>query len=334
MTWPDPARLRWTPTVRVASDDGTEIAVETLGDGHPGPTIVFTHGWTFSSRSWHYQRMLAARYRLVLMDHRDHGESGIGPREHRTIDQIGRDLAAVLAVTCAGREVVLVGHSMGGMTIMSLAAQHPELFGSQIKGVALVDTSAAADPAHMFGLPKPVAAVFLKQWKSSLALMVSDPDKAERARRSGSAVSVAISRFLSLGTKPDKRFSRFTEAMSAATKAQVVGDFWATLDTHDKLKALEQLANIPTLVIVGDRDRLTPPKQAREIAAAIPGARLLELRGAGHCPMLEQPEAVNAALNDLVATVVTQAEGEATYPAAPAERPTPRTRAPKQKVRS
>src|SRR4051812_45174672 len=167
MTWPDPARLRWTPTLRVASDDGTEIAVEILGAGHPGPTVVFTHGWTFSSRSWHYQRMLAERYRLVLMDHRDHGESGLGPREHRTIDQIGRDLAAVIAVTCAGRDVVLVGHSMGGMTIMSLAAQHPELFGRQVKAVALVATSAgagAAAPLRLWGARAPP---FPQHWEDS-----------------------------------------------------------------------------------------------------------------------------------------------------------------------
>ena len=300
MSWPDPSRLRWTPTLRVPSDDGTEIAVEILGDGHIGPTLVFTHGWTFSSRSWHYQRMLAERYRLVLMDHRDHGESGSGPRENRTVDQIGRDLAAVLDATCDGRDVVLVGHSMGGMTIMSLAAQQPERFGPQIKGVALIDTSARREPDHTFGLRGPLAKAFLAQFKSSLALMVSDPDKAERARRSGSAISVAISRFLNIGRGSDKRLARFTEAMSAATKAQVVGDFWLTLDTHDKLDALKVLADIPTVVIVGDRDRLTPPENARKIAAALPGSKLLELRGAGHCTMLEQPEAVNAALYDLV----------------------------------
>src|SRR3954468_11619410 len=100
MSWPDPARLRWTPTLRVPSDDGTEIAVEILGDGHSGPTIVFTHGWTFSSRGGHFLRMLAEYDGLLLMDLRDHGESGMGPREHLTFDQIGRDLAAVLNATC------------------------------------------------------------------------------------------------------------------------------------------------------------------------------------------------------------------------------------------
>jgi pimeloyl-ACP methyl ester carboxylesterase len=322
MSWPDASRLHWTPTRRVPSDDGTEIAVEILGDNHPGPTVVFIHGWTFSSRSWHYQRMLAERWRLVLMDHRDHGESGTGPREHRTVDQIGRDLYAVLDATARGRDVVLVGHSMGGMTIMSLAAQHPEVFdgsaatgGPRVVAVALVDTSAQREEEHTFGLHSALAKAFAKRWQSALALMVSDPERAERARRSGSAVSVAISRFLNLGRKPDKRLARFVEAMSAATKAQVVGDFWTTLDGHDKRHALATLATVPTLVIVGDRDRLTPPHQARAIAAAVPGSRLLELRGAGHCTMLEQPDVVNAALRELVDAVDDRSDAAPAYPA-------------------
>src|SRR6059058_6609849 len=84
MSCPDARRLRYTPTLRVPSDDGTGIAVEILGDGHPGPTFVLVHGWTFSSRSYHYQRMLAERFRLVLMDRRDHGDpsapGGSAPR--------------------------------------------------------------------------------------------------------------------------------------------------------------------------------------------------------------------------------------------------------------
>jgi pimeloyl-ACP methyl ester carboxylesterase len=306
MSWPDANNLRWTPTQRVPADDGTEIAVEILGDGHPGPTLVFVHGWTFSSRSWHYQRMLAERYRVVLMDHRDHGESGRGPREHRTVDQVGRDLYAVLRATCAGRDVILVGHSMGGMTILALAAERPELFGTQVKAVAMVDTSAARDYNDAFGLRGPLAKVFTKNWSTQLALMVSDPARAETKRRSGSRVSVAVSRFLNFGVKPDRRLTRFTEAMSAATPAEVVGDFWMTLDAHDKRAALATLGNVATLVVVGDRDRLTPVAHSRAIAAAVPGAKLLEVRGAGHVAMLEQPDVVNAALRELVESVATR----------------------------
>ena len=307
MSWPDARLLRWQPTRLVSSDDGTRIAVEVLGENHPGPTVIFIHGWTFSSRSWHYQRLLAERYRLVLMDHRDHGESDSGPRENRTIDQIGRDLHAVIEATSGDRDVVLIGHSMGGMTIMSLAAQHPELFGSKVKAVGLLDTSAARNPADNFRLRGPLANVWTKRWAESLAQMSSDPVKAERLRRSGSRVSVTVSRFLNLGVKPARQLAVFTEAMSAATSAQVVGDFWMTLDSHDKLEALKALDGVPTLVLVGDRDRLTTVEHARVISAAVPGSRLLELRGAGHCAMLEQPEAVNAALRDLIEAAHTEA---------------------------
>ena len=305
MSWPDARRLRYTPTMRVPSDDGTEIAVEILGDGHPGPTFVFVHGWTFSSRSYHYQRMLAERYRLVLMDHRGHGESDPGPRGNRTVDQIGRDLAAVIDATSKDRDVILVGHSMGGMTIMSLAAHDPDLFGSKVRGVALLNTSAGEVSDNTFGLPRPVAAAFTKQWEGAMALMVSDPAKAEKQKRAGTRMSLLVSRWLNFGKKPAKQLVAFTEAMSAQTPAEVVGDFYLSLAEHDKIEALKALSHVPTLIIAGEKDRLLPPKHARRIAAEIPHARLLELRGAGHCPMLEQPEAVNAALYDLAEAVET-----------------------------
>jgi pimeloyl-ACP methyl ester carboxylesterase len=305
MSWPDARRLRYTPTLRVPSDDSTGIAVAILGDGHPGPTFVFVHGWTFSSRSYHYQRMLAERFRVVLMDHRGHGESDRGPRESRTVDQIGRDLYAVIDATAPDRDVILVGHSMGGMTIMSLAAHSPELFGTRVKAVALLNTSAGEVSGNVFGLPRPLAAAWLKQWESALSLMVSDPAKAEKARRSGTRMSRVISRWLNFGKKPDKRLVAFTEAMSAQTPAEVMGDFYLSLQAHDKVEALKALSHVPTLVIAGEKDRLLPPEHSRRIAAEVPHARLLELRGAGHCPMLEQPEAVNAALYDLADAVQT-----------------------------
>lgn len=305
MSWPDARRLRYTPTLRVPSDDGTGIAVEILGDGHPGPTFVLAHGWTFSSRSYHYQRMLAAKYRLVFMDQRGHGESDLGPRENRTVDQIGRDLAAVIEATCADKDVILVGHSMGGMTIMSLAAHDPDLFGNKVKGVALLNTSAGEVSDNTFGLPRPLVAAFTKQWEGAMALMVSDPAKAEKQKRAGTRMSLLTSRWLNFGKKPDKRLVAFTEAMSSQTRAEVIGDFYLSLSEHDKIEALKALSHVPTLVIAGEKDRLLPPKHARRIAAAVPHARLLELRGAGHCPMLEQPEAVNAALYDLAEAVET-----------------------------
>jgi pimeloyl-ACP methyl ester carboxylesterase len=206
---------------------------------------------------------------------------------------------------------------MGGMTIMSLAGQHPELFdpaspSARVKAVGLLDTSGHRPDEHAFGLRGPIAKLWLKQWQAALALMVSDPEKAEHARRSGSRLAVRISGWLNLGKGADRRLATFTEAMTAGTPVQVVGDFWATLDAHDQRESLAALAAVPTLVLCGDRDRLTPPSDSRALAAAIPGARLLELRGAGHCAMLEQPEAVNAAILDLITSAVADAPLPAT----------------------
>jgi pimeloyl-ACP methyl ester carboxylesterase len=303
MSWPDPKALRWSPTLRVPADDGTQLAVEILGDNHPGPTVVFAHGWTFSSRQWHYQRLLAERWRVVLFDHRGHGESEPGPREHRTVDQVGRDLYSVMQATSAGRPVVPVGFSMGGMAVMAMAGQYPEAIGSWVKAAAFVSTSPGGQPENDYRLPAPLARIWRTRFAAGLAQMRDDPVAAERVRRTGSRFSLAVSRWLNFGPKAERRLVAFTEAMSGACGAEVVGDFATSLEAHDKLEALKALAGIPTLVIVGSHDRLLPPSHSRALAAAIPDSRLLELKGAGHCTMLEQPDAVNAALSELLLSV-------------------------------
>jgi pimeloyl-ACP methyl ester carboxylesterase len=302
MSWPDSRLLRWTPTHVVPSSDGTGLAVEVLGDGHDGPSVVFCHGWTLTSRSWHYQRMLAERYRLVLWDQRGHGESEPGPRDHRTIDQLGDDLHAVLQATCTDREVVLVGHSMGGMTIMSLAGGHPDVIGPWVRAVALVDTSAAYEDLTL-GLPGPLVGIARNQFARQMEMMATDPAKAAHARRAGTRASKAVAKFLNYGRGVDARLVDYVEALSSSTPVEVVGDFYATLAAHDKLAALDAFARVPALVVVGEKDRLTPVSQSRTIAAAVPGSRLMVLDGAGHSTMLERPNDVNAALYDLVAGV-------------------------------
>ena len=146
---PDPARdepfgqLRGRP-VDVIADDGVRLHAEVCGPEDAPVTVVFCHGYTLSQEVWHYQRQeLAKDTRLVLWDQRSHGRSDRSDPAHIGIDQLGRDLAAVLAATVPGAApVVLVGHSMGGMTIMALADQQPELFGPKVIGVLLISTTA------------------------------------------------------------------------------------------------------------------------------------------------------------------------------------------------
>ena len=116
--------------VPVTATDGTQLHVE-VDDPPPGSfaakkndglTVVFCHGYALEEDMWHYQRRdLRALGKLVFWDQRSHGRSGRGPTENSTIDQLGLDLASVIAATCEpGDPIILVGHSMGGMTVMRI----------------------------------------------------------------------------------------------------------------------------------------------------------------------------------------------------------------------
>src|SRR6201995_5451494 len=138
-TRPDVGRER--PVPGVVGDDG--VALDVTIRGSHGPTVVFCHGFTVDSRFWAPQvAALDGLARVVTWDQRGHGRSGWGEVSHGTVDQTGRDLAAVIEAVAPSSPVVLVGHSMGGMSILALARLRPEWFGTRIVGAYLVATSA------------------------------------------------------------------------------------------------------------------------------------------------------------------------------------------------
>ena len=125
----------------VTTDDGVDLHVEFDGDPDAALTVVFSHGFTARLAEWELQRAaLRDRARLVFWDQRGHGRSGWTPLTAATIDRTGQDLGAVLDATTPTGPVVLVGHSMGGMSVMALARQRPELFGTRVVGVFLLAT--------------------------------------------------------------------------------------------------------------------------------------------------------------------------------------------------
>jgi pimeloyl-ACP methyl ester carboxylesterase len=290
MSWPDARLLRWDPTLRVTSDDGTRIAVEILGDTHPGPTVVLVHGWTFSSRSWHYQRDLAQRHRLVLMDHRGHGESDPGPREGRTIDQLGRDLHAVITATRDDRDVVLVGHSMGGMTIMALAERHPELVKTRVAGVAFVATSSGQMDRITLGLPG-LAGSMSARFERRLAKALAHR-KGERLPLSPAMVRSGA-RFLVFGDKPKRADVNSVVDQLLCAHPASLGEFQDAISVHDCRVALRALRTVPAVVLAGEKDRLCPLPHAKVIADELPDAEFVRYPGAGH--MLPQERAAEVA---------------------------------------
>jgi pimeloyl-ACP methyl ester carboxylesterase len=301
----DPGLGTLTGDVReVVAADGTKLHVEVdeLPEGADAAlTVVFSHGYCLSRQSWHFQRQaLRGRYRMVFWDQRGHGLSDAGPKGSCTVDQCGHDLQAVIdAVAPIGR-LALVGHSMGGMTIMALAMHAPELVAARVAGVALVSTSAGGLANVHWGLRGQLGVVAHKVMPAAVAGLARMPALVNRSRRIGSDFQQVVVQRYSFASPVPESLARFTAEMIASTPIDVVAEYLPTFDLHDKHEALASLDGIETLVLSGADDLLTPPEHSEEIVRRLPGAEQVLVPDAGHLVMLEHPDVVTEAICDLL----------------------------------
>ncbi|MGC0418833.1 alpha/beta fold hydrolase [Embleya sp. AB8] len=300
--------VRTVHTVRTG--DGAELRVSVAGPAGPagaaGVTVVFAHGWTLHGDVWRPQveALVAAGVRTVTYDQRGHGGSNAGRATPWTIDLLGADLADVLDAVAPAGPVVLCGHSMGGMTIMALAAARPELFGSRIAGVVLVGTSAGGLVPSGRGLP---ASVRLKSAAQTgfFAFGRRHPRLLARGRtllpgpnRPGHLRVVRRGLF---GPGADPTVVRECAAMLFATPMATVCGFFPALAGHDKTGSLTALGSVPVHIVVGAHDRLTPLAHSNALVAELPGAVLHVEPTCGHMVLTERPESVGGPLHDLCA---------------------------------
>lgn len=283
----------------VRCDDGTRLHVEI--DEAPGAelTVVFVHGFTARLQEFDLQReTLRGRCRVVLYDQRGHGRSGWGDLRHATIDQLGRDLSAVLERHCPTGPVVLFGHSMGGMTLMAFARQRPELFGSRVRGVFLLATSAgdlvAGGPAGLvvrLGKRLGLLPVWL-WWLRQVAPLV------QRLNRPGTRFGHALVRHYLFGRDDaDPATVRQVQALLEQAPFTVSAAFYPTFLAHDEVASLAVLRAVPVTVLAGDSDRLTPAPHSRLMAAEIgPSAELVVVPGAGHSVNITRRQVVDDAM--------------------------------------
>jgi pimeloyl-ACP methyl ester carboxylesterase len=280
-----------------------DLHVEVDGTSDAPLTVLLTHGFTARLGEWDGQReALRGRARLVLWDHRGHGRSAWDRRQDATIDRTGRDLGEVLDATTPSGPVVLAGHSLGGMTVLALARQRPELFGTRVVGVFLLATSADGlvpdgVVGRLFGLARRVGllAVYLR-WLRLIAPLV------ERFRRRGTALGRWYTRRYLFGRDDAEPAQvRRVQDMLEETPLPVTTAFYASILEHDETAALEVLGRVPVTVVVGAYDRLTPAVHSRRIAEVIgSGAELVVVPGAGHSVNLTRPDVVNSAFLSLL----------------------------------
>jgi len=308
----------------VAADDGVLLSVDEIGPTDAPLTVVFVHGYSLSMTSWAFQRRTLAtelatangsrpRARLVFYDQRGHGSSGRGAAERSTIDQLAADLLTVIEARAPRGPVVLVGHSMGGMTIMGLAAMRPELFGSKVVGAALMSTSSGNLANLRFGLPELLTRVRVAVFPVAAWTMRRRPAIAERTRRMAADIVSAVTRSLSFASGDvDPALAHYVDAMIAGTPVDVIAEFYPALAGLDQTGSLEPLRRIPTLVITGDRDRMIPKEHSELIVEQLPEAEFVIVPDAGHMVLLEKPAEVSAAVTALLRRVAAERTAGAT----------------------
>lgn len=305
-------------SLTVLADDGVPLHVEI--DEPPVPakqarrgappqplTLIFCHGYTLNQDCWHFQRAALRHHRLVFWDQRDHGRSGRSAAGAASIDRLGADLDLIIKAAAPGdMRVVLVGHSMGGMTIMALAGQHPELFSTKVTGVALISTAASGLSAGSPWMPGPIRPVLTRALPVVLRGAASGYRAmlVERGRRVAGDLSFLSTRFIGFGDhQVHPTVVDYLEQMIRSTPIEVIAAFSEALYAVDMRHTLATLGRVPVVTLTGGKDRLVSPSLGAELAEAISSAELVWVPGAGHALILEDPEVVNEAITSLIARV-------------------------------
>ncbi|MFM9369361.1 alpha/beta fold hydrolase [Streptomyces sp. Da 82-17] len=321
---------------RATAEDGTELYYEVdeadpaaqdaaprrrrlFGRRDPAPvTVVFSHGYCLNQDSWHFQRAaLRGTVRAVYWDQRSHGRSGRGRAQAEAgtpvdIDVLGRDLKAVIDAAAPEGPLVLVGHSMGGMTVMALAEQYPELIRDRVVGVALVGTSSGRLGEVNYGLPVAGVNAVRRVLPGVLKALGQRAELVEKGRRATADLFAGIIKRYSFASRDvDPAVARFAERMIEGTPIDVVAEFYPAFAAHDKAEALRHFAALPVLVLAGDKDLVTPSEHSEAMADLLPDAELVIVPDAGHLAMLEHPETVTDRLADLLVRAREQARSTA-----------------------
>ncbi|MGQ4601073.1 alpha/beta fold hydrolase [Nocardia sp. R6R-6] len=297
----------------VSTADGVALAVREYGPRDADLTVVFLHGHCLRAESWTYVRdALLRRYpgaRIVCYDHRGHGDSAEASWRTYNLEQLGYDLGDVLDTVAPSGPVVLVGHSMGGMTALTYASQNPHEIGSRIVGVGLIATAASGLADAGFGrlLRTPAVSAFQSAVRYAPGLM-------HRAKRLACTLFAPIIHTAEFGDRNvSPRVLSLANAMRNQTPIVTMASFLSAFMVYDQTDALAVLSKVPTLVLCGSADLMTPLSHSVAMAAAIGYCDFVPADGAGHSVILEQPNQVAEAIGRLITRAGGGAEPIATH---------------------
>jgi pimeloyl-ACP methyl ester carboxylesterase len=271
-------------------------------------TLVFVHGYALSMDCWHFQRRdLRGKHRMIFYDQRSHGRSTRSAAELCRISQLAADLAQILQEVAGEGPVILIGHSMGGMTIMELARQRPEWFGAAepidgvgpIIGVGLVCTSSddLLDPHPVRGLPGRLLA---RAAMPAMAALNRIPTVVENTRQAGSDLAWLLTGLMTFPSPVPPAYVKFVGEMLSQTPLEVIADFYPAFADLDESDGVRVINTVPTTVIGARQDLVTPFRHTELLIEELPNADTLILDPCGHMAMIEYHDRVTHELEKLV----------------------------------
>jgi len=279
----------------IRSQDGTAIYAEYCGDA--GPTVFFAHGWTCNHTIFRHQMShLCDRYRVVSMDQRGHGKSGMPAGMDFSTDRLAEDLKAVVDAF-APEEFVIVGHSMGGFTAFKFHHYFGEEYRGRLKGMMIIDSTGTdvLESIYMSGVvrrfyPFPLSTFLVLGGRENRLVELGR----EMLRRT--SLAYLICRWAAFGKKPPAQEVELQREMSFTTRVPVTAlAAKACFDYHVEEHLPE--VDVPVLMFVGTKDKLTSDKANRRTCGLLPDARLVVYEDAGHSTHLERTAELNAEMD-------------------------------------
>lgn len=294
---PRPVHSQNTKTITGA--DGSTLHVEIEGDPDK-PVAILTHGWALDSTAWYYvRRQLSSRYRLVLWDLPGLGASSQPADGRYTVARLAEDLRRVIDGTADG-PVTLVGHSIGGMMILTLCRLHPELLADKVRGIVFMDTT------HVWPLRTVMAGGLLRllRWPLIepllyLTILLWPLVWLMNWQSYFNGTSHLVNRLTSLSRDVTRGQLEFATRFNVKDKPSVVAKGLLAVLRWDEAETPAGIS-VPTLVITGDADRITLPEAGVGMSRMIPDAQLVRIDPAGHNGLLEEGQQYSDAIARLV----------------------------------
>ncbi|MEV6714561.1 alpha/beta hydrolase [Lentzea sp. NPDC051208] len=276
----------------VRLEDGTELNVLRAGDPEAPVTVVLAHGYALDHRSWHkVVELLSPEFQVIAYDHRGHGRSDGASKETATIDQLGEDLGELIERAVPQGQVVIAGHSMGGMAALAMAERRPRLFRQRVLGNVFVSTAASGLSETSLAWPKAVGKLVRELERAFGPIVRAVREKIEPTKTAGL-------RWWLFGDEPADEDVDLTADMVWGHWPETVALFRPAVDRYDREAGLTVAKEKAVVAVVGDEDRLVAESDAVKF-----GGTSVILPDAGHMLPLERP----AELANLIREVAAKA---------------------------